>query len=245
MRKIAGIVVGVVGVFAIIIFSVRGDEDAKMRELIERAIKAHGGPENLEKLKASVTKIKGKIIDLDYSAENSIQLPDHLRTSAESKLGKYVQIYNGEKGWIKLGELSRECIKEELPEMREQLNALQISRLTVLSDKEYKLSPLGEEKIDDRTVVGIRVEHKGYRDVNLFFDKESNLLLKMQTHLKDPMRGGEEVAAETLYNDYTDVDGIMTAHKFTIKYDGKVYNEGEIIEIKYSETLDDSVFERP
>jgi len=164
---------------------------------------------------------------------------------AESKLGKFVQILNGDKGWVKLGDLSRECVKEELDEMREQLNAVQISHLTALTDREFKLSPLGEEKIDDRPVVGVRVEHKGYRDISLYFDKENDLLLKMETRFKDPLRGGEEVAAETLYGDYKNVDGVMTAYKVTIRYDGKTYIESEITDVKYSEKLEDSVFDKP
>jgi hypothetical protein len=79
----------------------------------------------------------------------------------------------------------------------------------------------------------------------LFFDKESYLLLKMQSPIKDLLRGGEEIAAETLYGDYRDIDGVMTAHKFTIKYDGKTYNEGEVTEVKFSENLDDTVFDHP
>lgn len=245
MRKIAG-VVGVVCVSGIIIFSVRGnkDEDAKMREIVARAIKAHGG-DNMEKLKGSISKTRGKLLDLDYTSETELQLPDRLRTVAESKLGKFVQVLNADKGWIKLGDLGRECVKEEMDELREQLNARQIARLSVLSDPDYKLSPLGEEKIDDRTVIGMRVEHKGYRDISLYFDKETNLLVKMETRIKDPLRGGEEIAAETLYNDYKNVDGVMTAHKVTIKWDGKVYIEDEVTEMKYAEKIDDSVFEKP
>lgn len=245
MRKIVGIV-GVVCVSGIIIFSVRGnkDEDAKMREIVARAIKAHGG-ESFEKLKGSITKTKGKLLDLEYTTETALQIPDRTRTVAESKLGKFVQVLNGDKGWVKLGDLIRECVKEELDEMREQLNAVQISHLTVLTDREYKLSPLGEEKIDDRQAIGVRVEHKGYRDIILFFDKENSLLLKMETHIKDPLRGGEEVAAETLYSDYKNVDGVMTAYKITIKYDGKTYIESDVTDVKYSEKLDDSVFEKP
>jgi len=245
MRKIAA-VVGVVCVSGIIIFSVRGnkDEDAKMREIIARAIKAHGG-EILEKYKASVSKAKGRLLDLEYTTETAFQWPDRSRTIAESRLGKFVQVLNGDRGWVKLGDLSRECVKEELDEMREQLNAAQIAHLAVLMDREYKLSPLGEEKIDDRPAIGVRVEHRGFRDIRLFFDKENSLLLKMETRIKDPLRGGEEVAAETLYSDYKDVDGVMTAHKVTIKYDGKTYIESEITEVKYSESLDDSVFAKP
>jgi hypothetical protein len=244
MRKIAG-VVGVVSVSALIIFSVRGNEEAKLREIIARAIKAHGGAENLQKFKASVAKSQGKLLDLEYTAETAVQMPDCSRTVAESKLGKFVQVLNGDQGWLKFGELSKECSKEELAEMKEQLNATRISHLTVLSDKEYKLSPLGEEQIDDKPAVGLRVERKGFRDVCLYFDKETGLLVKMQSRLKDPVRGGEEITAETLYGDYKDVEGVMTAHKVTIRYDGKLYTEAAVTEVKLAEQLDESTFARP
>jgi hypothetical protein len=244
MRKIAGIV-GVVSVSALIIYSVRGNEDARLREIVTRAITAHGGTENLQKYPASIAKTKGKLFDLDYSAETAIQLPDRSRTVAESKLGKFTQVLNGDKGWIKVGELSKECNKEELAEMKEQLNAQRIARLTVLTDKDYKLSPLGEESIDDRPAIGVRVEHKGFRDVCLYFDKENGLLLKTQTHIKDPLRGGEEITSDTLYADYKDVEGVMTAHKITILFDGKVYTEGEVTEVKLADKLEDSMFDRP
>lgn len=245
MRKIVGLV-GVVCVSGIIIYSVRGnkDEDVKLHELVARAIKAQGG-DNLEKFKGRIAKTKGKLLELDYTTENAQQFPDRLRTVAESKLGKFVQVLNGPKGWVKFGDLGRECIKEEMDEMREQLNAAQISHLAILTDPEYKLSPLGEEKVDDRPAIGVRVEHKGYRDISLYFDKENYLLLKMETRIKDPLRGGEEIAAETLYGDYKNVDGVMTAHKITIKYDGKVYIDSEITDVKYSEKLEDTVFEKP
>lgn len=244
MRKIAGIV-GVVSVSALIIFSVRGNEEAKLREIIARAIKAHGGAENLEKFKASIAKSQGKLLNLDYIAETWVQMPDRSRTVAQSKLGSFVQVLNGDQGWLKFGELSKECGKDELAELKEQLNAVRISHLTVLSDKEYKLSPLGEEQIDDRPADGIRVEHKGFRDVCLFFDKETGLLVRMQSRIKDPFRGGEEFTIETLYGDYKDVEGVMTAHKVTVKYDGKLYSEASLTEVKLAEQLDDSTFGRP
>jgi outer membrane lipoprotein-sorting protein len=244
MRKIAGIV-GVVSVSALIIYSVRGNEEARLREIVARAIKAHGGAENLQKFRASIAKSKGKLLELDYTAETSLQMPDRSRTVAESKLGKFTQILNGDRGWLKFGEVSKECSKEELAEMKEQLNATLITHLMVLNDKDYKLSALGEEKIDDRPAIGVRVEHKGFRDVSLYFDKDSGVLLKMQTRLRDPLRGGEECTAETLYSDYKEVEGVLTAHKFTILYDGKPYTDGEISEVKLSEELDDKMFERP
>ncbi len=64
--------------------------------------------------------------------------------------------------------------------------------------------------------------------MNLFFDKEKNLLVKMETRGKNPMAGGEEFTATTLYEDYNKVDGIMVAHKVTVKRDDKMFVESTI-----------------
>jgi hypothetical protein len=107
------------------------------------------------------------------------------------------------------------------------------------------LSPLGEVKVGDRPAIGIRVEHKGYRDVNLFFDKDKAFLLKMETRGKDVMQGGQEFTSTTLYQDYKKVEGMMIPHKAIIQHDGKPYVEGEVTEVRLSEKHDDSLFAKP
>jgi hypothetical protein len=250
MRKFAG-ALGVVGLLTLLV-PVRADEDAKVREVVARAIKVHGGSDNLTKFKASVAKGKGKFYGLgegiDFTSESSIQLPDRLRNEVRSKVGDqeftFIQVINGNKGWTKIGDNTNEMDKDMLAEAKEQMNAATITHLSCLNNKDYKLSPLGEVKVGDRATIGVRVEHKGYRDVNVFFDKEKGLLLKMETRGKDPMRG-EEFASTTLYGDYKKVDGMMIPHKITIEHDGKPYVEAEVTEVKNCEKMDDSVFEKP
>ncbi|MGH7171907.1 MAG: hypothetical protein ACRELG_16655, partial [Gemmataceae bacterium] len=156
-----------------------------------------------------------------------------------------VQIIDGGKGWIKIGDKTDEMNKDMLAEAKEQMNAANITHLVCLKDKNYKLSPLGEAKVGDRPAIGVRVERKGYRDVSLFFDKAKGLLLKMETRGKDIMRGGEEYAATTRYGDYKKVEGMMVAHKVIAQRDGKPFVESETTEVKLSEKLDDSLFEKP
>lgn len=232
---------------------VRAQEDAKVRDVVDRAIKAHGGLDKLTKFKASVTKQKGKvhILDnaLDFTGESSIQLPDRFRNEVKSQAGgqqvTFIQIINGNKGWVKFGEMTIEMNKDMLAEAKEQMNAGKISQLAVLANKEYKLAALGEVKVGDRPAIGIRVEHKGSRDVSLFFDKEKYLLLKMETRGKDPMQGDAEFTASTLYSDYKKTDDLMIPHKVTIERNGKAFVEAEVTEVKIAEKLDDSVFEKP
>jgi hypothetical protein len=232
---------------------IRAEEDAKLREVIARAIKAHGGSDNLTKFKAQVSKEQGKFHNLgqtiDFTSVTSLQLPDRLCSEVQFNAGgqkiTVIQVINGNKGWFKFGDKTEEMNKDMLAEAREQMNAANISYLVCLNNKEYKLSPLGEVQIGDRPAIGVRVERKGYRDVNLFFDKDKGLLLKLETRSKDLMRGGQEYTSTIWYDDYKKVEGIMVPHKTKIEHDGKPYVEAKTIEVKISEKLDDSVFEKP
>jgi hypothetical protein len=251
MWKIAGVIS--VGGLLMLLVPVRADEDANVREVIARAIKAHGGSDNLAKYKASVVKEKGKFHGLgqalDFTGETSVQLPDRIRVEVRFKVGDqavtFLQVIAGNKGWVKIMDRTEEMNKAMLDEGKEQMNAANISHLACLNDKEYKLSPLGEAKVGNRPAIGVRVERKGYRDVNLFFDKDKSLLLKMETRGKDFMQGGQEFTSTTLYEDYKKVEGMMIAHKASIQRDGKPYVEGEVSEVKISEMLDESLFEKP
>lgn len=249
-----GKILGVIGVVCLLAFvgPARAD-DAKLHEVVARAIKAHGGADVLTKFKATTSKQKGKFHGLgealDYTSEESIQLPDRFRVEVHSKVGDqaftFIQIINGDKGWRKIGDNTEELDKEMLEEAKEQMNSATISHLVCLNKKDYKLSSLGEVKVGDAPAIGIRVERKGFRDVSLFFDKDKSLLLKVETLGKDLMQGGQEYTSTILYDDYKKVEGMMVAYKITVQRDGKPYVDGEMTEVKLSEKLDDSVFEKP
>jgi hypothetical protein len=79
--------------------------------------------------------------------------------------------------------------------------------------------------------------------VKLYFDKESGLLVKTESRVKDD--NGQEVTEETLLSDYRDVQGTRQAMKQTVRRDGQPYLECEITECRLAERLDAGVFARP
>jgi outer membrane lipoprotein-sorting protein len=186
---------------------------------------------------------------VDYTGDISSQVPDRLRFEmALTVMGtdlKIAQVFRGDKGWVAVNGMVMDMTKEQLAEMKEQMYVSSLTRLVKLRDKEYKLSPLGEAKVEGKDAVGIRVEHKDHRDVSLYFDKKDGLLLKTETRAKDPMAGDKEFTAETFYGDYKKVDGTPVAHKITVKRDGKPFVESEASDVKLAEKLDDSTFEKP
>jgi hypothetical protein len=89
------------------------------------------------------------------------------------------------------------------------------------------------------------VSHQGQRDVNLFFDKRSGLLVKSQYTVKPEERGGKEVSQEVVYGNYKEVQGLQQPMKIAIKRDGKQLVEAHNSDMKLSESLPDADFAKP
>jgi hypothetical protein len=228
--------------------AVRADE-AEAKAIVEKGIKALGGADVINKLLATTVKAKGKFYGMgdgiDYTSETQAFMPDKYRVEVLAGDFKFVQVIKGDKGWVALGDKVMEMDKEELAEAQEGLYAGNVARLVPLTGEGYKLSTLGAKKVGDREAVGVRVEHKGHRDVNLYFDKDNGLLLQVERRAKDVMAGGDEYTAEATYADYKKVDGLQVAYKLLMKRDGKRFIEQETTEVKPAEKLDDSVFGKP
>ena len=153
---------------------------------------------------------------------------------------------NGDKVWAKTGgEATAIDNKDQIAEAKEECYVGWVSSLLPLKDKAFQLSPLGEVKVDGKPAVGVRVSHKGHRDINLFFDKESGLLVKRESVIKDFMADGKEVTQETLFSNYKEVKGAKFPMKVVLNRDGKKYVESEMTEIEPKEKIDDAVFAKP
>jgi hypothetical protein len=233
--------------------SLRADDQTEMRALVEKAIKAHGGAEALEKDAAGTIKAGGKFYGmgegLPYTMTLSYQRPDKVRVDIDvevmGKTFKFLQVVNGDKAWVAFDGNVTEVSKEGVAALRQQRYEGEIVRLVPLRDKAFKLSPLGEAKVEGRPAVGVRVQHEGREDVNLFFDKETSLLLKTEGRGRDPMNPDQEFAAETFFGDYKKSGDRVVPHKTTLKRDGKLYVESEVTEVTTVPKHDDSLFAKP
>jgi len=248
MRKLLGTLLVVGTLVAVPVLAQEPDP----RAIIEKAIKAHGGEKVLSKFTAAHSRSKGKIhlgAGLDFTSEEDVQLPDKYRSAVMLDVNgmniTITQVFNGTKGWIDAMGNVMELDDKTTAEIKEILHASRVGNLVdVLQNKKFKLAPLGEIKVKDKDAVGVRVSFEGKRDVNVFFDKTSGLLLKTEGRGLDPV-SKQEVNQEKFFADYHDVDGRKTPRKVEVHNDGKIFVEAEILEIKLLEKLDDSTFKRP
>jgi hypothetical protein len=222
-----------------------------LQKVIDRAIKAHGADKD-GKDKASTLKVKGTVhtmgMDLDYTGDYQIQEPDKFREVLSLNINgtalEVVTVFDGKKAWTRVMGNTIELGEDAIAAFKEQVYAGILTDLTVLKEKGYRLSGLAEKKIGDRPAVGVSVAREGHKDIFLYFDKETGMLLMSERQSKDPM-SGQEYKEEARFSSYKEVDGVKRPHKVAIQRDGEKYVETEITELKILDKLDDSTFAKP
>jgi hypothetical protein len=250
MRKLLGVSLAC-GVALAVTGALRSDEQADATALVDKALKAMGGTDKVAKFKSGTWKGKataqegGKEVVL--TSEGTWHGTDMVRIDAEitggGKTEKVLAVINGDKGWLKAQDMVRDAPDGELPMMKSALYAVRMPHLLPdIKGKDFKLSNLGEVKVGDKPALGIGVAHKDYKDVKLFFDKETALPAKSEVRLADPM--GRELLVEFLYGDYKEADGIKHPMKISIKVEGKELML-ELSEIKSKDKVDESEFAKP
>jgi len=234
-------------------------DDKEAQAIIAKAIKAQGGAEALAKFPASVTKFKGKLhvmgAALEMIGEVSSQGADKYKMefSLEETGGptfRNVFVLDGDKGWYRFGvdggppPKGGPLPKDKLAEMQEGRYAAWVADLTPLTGKGFTLATPGEVRVHEKTALGVKVSAKGHRDVTLHFDKETGMLVKTESRVKDEATG-QDVTAESLLSDYKEVQGTKQAMKFMEKRDGKLFMEYEVTDYKLVDKLGADVFAKP
>jgi hypothetical protein len=226
---------------------VRGEDTADAKAIVDKAIKAHGGEEKLSKFKGETWTGRGTYYGmgdgLPFTGHFAVQWPDRFRMEIE---GAFIVVVDGDKGWTKSGNGdAKEMTKDELAFQKESLYAQQVERLLVLKEKEFTLVPLEATKVDGKPAVGVKVSHKGHDDIKLYFDRDTNLLVKCERRVKASEQGFKEVTQETFFKDWKDVDGIKVVQKVVDKRDDKPYVEEEVSDVKYLEKVEAKLFGKP
>lgn len=231
----------------------RADDSAEARMLIEKAIRAQGGEAILAKNPVITVKKKGtfhgwhEMPPFSYTEESVSQGPNRLSDFVDGNVWfhkfRMGTIITGNKGWAKVNDHTQKLNEEDLAELQEEAYADWVATLVPLKDKAFTLAPVRAVIIDKRPALGIRVSSKDHRDVKLFFDQETRLLVMIETRMK--MADGKEYIMETFLSDYKSVQGIKQAMKIGIKRNGEPHQDYKVIQYTLAETADWGTFAEP
>jgi hypothetical protein len=182
-----------------------------------------------------------------YAAEIAFHYPDRcnfrLILDPAGKRIPLTIVYDKGQAWEKLGDGLKEKTKEQAAERGHFIYYVWLHQLTPLKRPEMTLAALGESKIDDAVVHGVRVSCNGRRDVRLFFDAKTHHLIASETIALDD--AGKEVPLATRLGGYVNVDGVLSYTTIKVSRDGKLDHEETLAEQKRLATLPDTTFKKP
>lgn len=220
-------------------------------EIVQKAIEAHGGADNLNKYKAAKETSKGKItimgLEMSFDSESVHMLPDRLKNVIKLDVSgqkiSIVQIFNGGKVKMTTNGMDTPLNDAQKAEIKDSLRLQLIQTLTpLLNEKTFTLSLLDKaDKVEGKEVSGVLVKAKDVKDIKLYFDKKSNLLVKIERRGLDPE--DKEVNQEMILKDYKKIEGLMQPTKTTLMMDGKKFMESELVDYKHLEKVDKKEFD--
>ena len=239
-------------VFAIIATPLVAKADAEIDAILEKAIKAHGGADKLDKERASQSRAKGTLdvngMTLEITQESITFKGKFKETVSFSVGGTDVTViagFDGKDGFVKANGMDVPLTDEIKKELNEASHLMTILKPTVLKDKKLvELKSLGEIKFDTKKLFGVKVTSKDRRDCEVYFDTQTGLITRIHRTVFD-MSQNKEVPEERIITEYSDVDGIKVAKKILINRDGKKHTELEVQEAKFLDKVEDSTFEKP
>jgi hypothetical protein len=229
--------------------------DDQPKDILEKAIKAHGGEELMTKYKAGITKSKGKITvpgvgEVEFSQETAYMIPDKFKESIQMTInGMNINVITrivGDKNSIEVNGKEMDVPEALKDALKNAGHMIKVAKLVpLLKEKGFELSLIGVEKIEDKPAIGIRVTAKDQKDINLYFDKKTNMMVKMEFRSTDPFTQ-KECNEERIILEYgKDKEGLATPKKVLIKHDNEKFLELEVSEIEFLEKLDESEFKKP
>ena len=227
-------------------------EEAKPEEIIDRAIRAHGGEERLAGLRAFAMTERVVYPDAaTWDTEVVVQLPDRYRSdrriSSGGKSTASLLVLNGDQGWLKLNDHVSPYPKAFIASFQKHTvtyaGPRSILRLRARQkNPACQFTTIGEGTVEGRPAVGLRMKLEGGPEETWYFDKESGLLLKEEERIKR-FEGEDEVTA-TLFGDYHVFDGFPIARKVTYQRDGKPAYTRETTDFKVA-TPAEGAFAKP
>jgi hypothetical protein len=224
----------------------------KPQDIIKRAIKAHGGEDKLARSTCDKVKVQGVIHidedDVPFTSVTFVQLPSQFKntvtlTRDDAKI-TLVQILDGDKTTLARDGQPMTVTDALAAEMKETMDLERAVRLVpLLTDKAYELTALEETKVNDQPAYGVKVAMKGHKDLKLFFDKETNLLVKTE-HLHGD--GDKAVKQEEFYGAFKDLGGgFKRPTRITALRNGKKMLEAQLLEVTYLEKIPAAEFTKP
>ena len=179
-------------------------------QLLDKYLAAVGGAEALKKIKSRVQKGTLEAGGIQYPIEVYSQAPEKRVSIAHPQGGESVTAFNGEVGWLAIGNGVHRMTASEREAARIDAELYFPARVRELY-KEFRVRP--GEPIDGRATLVVMAREASRPALRLCFDKESGLLLRQLRFAETPL-GRNPTQID--YSDYKEIDGVKIPYRWTL-----------------------------
>ena len=239
--------------FALTLFAVGiaaiGASAAEPKDVIELAIKAHGGKDALAKAKVYTQKVAGTMTaygtELEFAGDVACALPDRYRLSLSiSQPGTKLlvtQTVNAGKVKSVVDGKARPLPEGQKKELLQQVALNEISLLLALKDEtKYTLKSGTDAKVGEIEAAAVVVSGKDIADVTLLFDKKTSQLVQTKRSAIGP--DDKPADEETTLSEFKKFDGVLLPTKLVVTRGGKKFMTATVSDFKWLDKADDKTF---
>lgn len=233
--------------------SVRADDAADARAIVKKGMQAAGIKDDDKHLLMS-WKDRGTLIgggfSMTYSGTWTYQAPDKYRSDVHGDVAgmkvHFTMVVNGKRAWEDDFGQTTELTGEKLEQILDQVHEFRVLSLApLLHDSSLKLATAGEKEIKGETAVRIKVTSEKKPPINLYFHKQTGLLVASEMPVKNELDDWKEALEENFFENYKDVGGRKFFAKMLVVRNGKTIIEANLSDHKFLEKIDSKTFEKP
>lgn len=219
----------------------------KAKALLEQAIQSLGGSAYLGVRDLQLT---GRTYSFFHGRPTSngvvfwrfVQYPDKERVEV-TKQRDIAQVYNGNKGWEITYKGPHPMDQKDMSDyLRRRRFSLETILRTWVNDPSVALFYEGNDIAAEHPAVKVTLINANNESVTLYIDTDTHLPIKKSFSWRDPVDKQRNVEEE-IYDNYRQVQGIMTPYDFTRFYNGDMAGQRFLFSASYNQGLDPAMFD--
>jgi len=230
--------------------SVSQAQSPEPRSILEKAIEAHGGAENIGKPRMGILKGISKGDGPEISQEETFDLPKRWKRVTSATLDGKRRVSFDLMVDGKLWQWDDGIEPQETPNTANaQPYFAIVSLLLHLTKEKVKLTRLQKTKVNGDSAAGFRATWDSSTAADYYFDAKTGLLV--QSRFTFQSQAGKDLATKTVYTDYKDDDGVMLARRRTTYVKGGEFKDYVLLtdylvtEVRILNTIANDVFSLP
>jgi len=224
----------------------REEADPTARARLEQVIAAKGGLTALRGIRslkavtsASVTLPGGHV---DAETTTYLEYPNHVRVETKLAQGTQIQVYDGERAWVRDPSGTHELSAGLAQDMEASLRRDTIAALLAAArgDLQTRLLP---DVVDETGTLRHALEVAGPKldPLVMFIDPDTNLVAK-QTYVA---RAPDRPLVEEIFSDYRLIAGVQVAFGAEVRRGGQSIVKRRLREFVMNPAIESTLFRRP